>query len=179
MLKIAKTKYSDMRKVVVLAALFSFIFVHAQDIELVQKEIDQTLWKPFKEAFENLDAEKLNLLYAVKVLRVTPGGIDTENSFKNANFERLNGHKKSNTTLQLDFWFDSRHTNANASYDVGFYRMVLTNTNGVNIIYGQFHIVLKKTNGTWKITQDWDTSSINGKDISITDFERQKPIQFD
>lgn len=168
-----------MRKIITLAIMFSFTFVPAQDIEFIQKEIDQTLWKPFKAAFENLDAEKLNLLYASEVLRVTPGGIDTENSFKNANFERLNGHKMRNTALQLDFWFDSRHTNANASYDVGFYRMVLTNTHGVDVIYGQFHIVLKKMNGIWKIIQDWDSSSINGKDISVADFERQKPMRFD
>ena len=167
-----------MRKYIFLVVLFSITVVQAQDIGLVQKEIDQNLWKPFKEAFEKLDAEKLNSLYAEEVLRVTPNGIDTENNFRNGNVERLNGHKMSNTSLQLDFWFDSRHTNETTSYEVGFYRMRLTKAEHVNTIYGQFHIVLKKIEGTWKIAQDWDTDKINGKVISKQDFEKQKPIRF-
>ncbi len=154
-------------------------FAHAQNIELVQKEIDQNIWKPFKAAFESLDAEKLNSLYAEEVLRVTPNGIDTKNNFKKANIKRLTDHEKNKTDLQLDFWFDSRHTNETTSYEVGFYRMNLSNTDRVTSLYGQFHIVLKKSSGRWKIIQDWDTDSINGKDLSKQDFEKQRPIQFD
>lgn len=168
-----------MKKHIGLILLLSMTFAHAQNIELVQKEIDQNLWKPFKSAFENLDAEKLNSLYAEKVLRVTPNGIDTKNYFKKANIKRLTDHGKNKTNLQLDFWFDSRHTNETTSYEVGFYRMILSNADGVTTIYGQFHIVLKKSAGSWKIIQDWDTGSINGKDLSKQDFEKQSPIQFD
>lgn len=168
-----------MKRYIIILALFSVTFVHTQNMELVQKEINQSLWKPFKAAFEDLDAGKLNALYAKEVLRVTPSGIDTENNFRKANVERLKSHKLSNTDLQLDFWLDSRHTNETTSYEVGFYRMTLTNASTIDTIYGQFHIVLKKINGLWKITQDWDTSKINGKEIAQQDFEKQKPIQFD
>ena len=168
-----------MKKYIVLLTLFSITLVHTQNTELVQKEINQSLWKPFKAAFEDLDAEKLNALYAKEVLRVTPSGIDTENNFRKANIERLKAHKLSNTDPQLDFWLDSRHTNKTTSYEVCFYRMTLTKANNVDTIYGQFHIVLKKTDGLWKIAQDWDTGKINGKDISRQDFDKQEPIQFD
>lgn len=162
-----------------LILLFSVTFVHAQNIELIQKEIDQDLWKAFKSAFENLNPEKLNSLYADEVLRVTPKGIDTENNFRNDNIKRLTDYQKNQTDLQLDFWFDSRHTNETTSYEVGFYSMILTHTDGAKTMYGQFHIVLEKISGEWKITQDWDTASINGKDISKQDFEKQSPMQFD
>lgn len=168
-----------MKKYIPFLTLFLAFFANSQDIVKVQKEIDQTLWRPFKQAFEELNAKKLNALYAEEVLRVTPKGIDTKNSFKEVNSERLNGHKDRSTVLELDFWFDSRHTNEDTSYEVGFYRMTLTNDEGIDDIYGQFHIVLKKRNGIWKITQDWDTTVLNGKALSKEDFEKQPPIRFD
>ena len=168
-----------MKRYIGIIMLFSATFVYAQNSKLIQEEIDLNLWKPFKASFENLNAEELNSLYAEEVLRVTPNGIDTENNFHGANTERLAGHQKRNTDLQLDFWFDSRHTNETTSYEVGFYRMILTNTDAIDTIYGQFHIVLKKIGGKWKITQDWDTGSINGTSLSKEDFEKQIPMQFD
>ena len=50
--------------------------------ETIQKEIDQTVWKPFQEAFETLDGDALNATYAAQVLRVTPQGIDTKTPLK-------------------------------------------------------------------------------------------------
>ncbi|MFK7812479.1 MAG: DUF4440 domain-containing protein [Maribacter sp.] len=168
-----------MRQFSLVVLLFSFTFVFAQDVETIQKEINQNLWKPFKAAFETLDGPALNALYAENVLRVTPNGIDTKNTFKAANLKRFEDNRKSQITINLDFWFDSRHTNSDTSYEVGFYSMQLTNPDGVNTIYGQFHIVLKKEDGAWKITQDWDTASINGNAITVVDFEKQEPLRFE
>lgn len=168
-----------MRKFSLVVLLFSVTFIFAQDTQTIQQEINQNLWKPFKAAFETLDGPALNTLYAKQVLRVTPNGIDTENNFREGNLKRFDENRKSQTSIQLDFWFDSRHTNSDTSYDVGFYRMQLTNTDGVNTIYGQFHIVLKKEDDSWKITQDWDTATINGNVITASDFEKQKALQFE
>ncbi len=168
-----------MRKFTLLILLFSVAFVSAQNAQEIQKEINQTLWKPFKAAFENINGPALNDLYANQVLRVTPNGIDTENKFKEGNLKRFEDNKNSQTSIQLDFWFDSRHTNSDTSYEVGFYKMQLTNPEGENTIYGQFHIVLKKEDGAWKITQDWDTTTINGNTITASDFEKQEPLQFE
>jgi len=168
-----------MRKLTLLLTFFTLISSLAQDVETIQNEIDQNLWKPFKTAFQTVDGPALNSLYADKVLRVTPNGIDTENKFKDSNLKRFEKNIETNTSVQLDFWFDSRHTNSTTSYEVGFYRMNLSNADGENIIYGQFHIVLEKIDGTWKITQDWDTTEINGTSISAVDFEKQKPLEFE
>jgi len=168
-----------MRNFIVPILLFSVAFASAQDFQSVQEEINRTLWKPFKAAFETLNETALNDLYADEVLRVTPNGIDTDNQFKAGNIKRFADNRERSTSIQLDFWFDSRHTNADTSYEVGFYRMKLSNQEGENSIYGQFHIVLKKENGTWRITQDWDTTSINGNTITAADFEKLPPIQFE
>ncbi len=149
------------------------------DVITIQKEIDQTVWKPFQKAFETLDGDALNATYADQVLRVTPQGVDTQNAFKKKNAERFAENKKNGDTISLDFWFDSRKTNETTSYEVGFYRIGFIASGGdIQYSYGQFHIVLEKINGQWKITQDWDTATIAGKSITAGDFEKRKPMQF-
>lgn len=169
-----------MKKLTVLCFLsFSFFGFAQNETEKIQNVIDQEVWKPFQKAFEDVDGEALNATYAKNVLRVTPNGIDTKNSFKAKNLERFNQNKKDDLSITLDFWFDSRHTNKTTSYEVGFYRIGFTDSNSETAYsYGQFHIVLKKFNGHWKITQDWDTDMINGKKIDAEDFEKQKPLRF-
>lgn len=168
----------NIQSILLVITLLTFTHGFAQQSAAVQKEIDNTLWKPFQKAFEALDGEALNVLYAKEVLRVTPSGIDTENAFKVANIERFKNNKADGVGIQLDFWLDSRHTNEHTSYEVGFYRIHFKTTTGVNTVYGQFHIVIKKIDGTWKITQDWDTDRIAGVPITAKDFDKNPPLQF-
>ena len=162
-------------------ALITFLSFNSNaqsNTESIQKEIDKTVWKPFQKAFQTLDSKALNAIYADKTLRVTPQGIDTEEAYKLGNIERFKASKDNGVSIQLDFWFDSRFTNESTSYEVGFYRIRATVGENLNDSYGQFHIVLKKLDGEWKITQDWDTTTINGQAINKEDFERQTPLKF-
>lgn len=168
-----------MCKLLLLMLLFFVSNMFAKEEHAIQQDINQNLWAPLKQAFETLDAPTLNALYAKEVLRVTPRAIDTENNFKSNHEERFKNYRNTQTKIQLDFWFDSRHTRADTSYEIGFYRMKLRGLKGVNTVYGQFHIVLKKEGGAWKITQDGDTITINGTAILASDFEKQKPMEFE
>ncbi len=173
-------KRRSMRFIFVFVVLLSSVPIGAQtNVSQIQKEIDKTVWKPFQKAFETLNGAALNSTYADEVLRVTPDGIDTKNEFKTANLNRFLKNKTDAATITLDFWFDSRHTNETTSYEVGFYR-IGTSYYGKepNYNYGQFHIVIKKINGHWKITQDWDTARINGNSITSEDFQKQEPLKF-
>lgn len=148
-------------------------------VEELHTEINEQVWKPFQQAFESLDGAALNATYAEEVLRVTPAGIDTKNAFKPKNLKRFERNKKEGVSIALDFWFDSRKTNENTSYEVGFYQIAATSKDGETTNnYGQFHIVLKRIEGEWKITQDWDTTTINGEEITKENFAKQLPIQF-
>ncbi|MDT0605996.1 hypothetical protein [Croceitalea rosinachiae] len=168
-----------MRQLIIFSILAISFNTSAQSVQLLQKEIDSTIWKPFQKAFETLDGEALNATYAEDVLRVTPEGIDTENSFKVKNLERFVQNKKEGISITLDFWFDSRRTNETTSYEVGFYRIGFKNSkNETTFSYGQFHIVLEKLDGQWKITQDWDTNIIKGKSIGEADFSIKRPLRF-
>lgn len=149
------------------------------NVDTIQKVIDKTVWKAFQSAFEQLDGKALNSVYAARVLRVTPDGLDTNSQFKEINKTRFEPNIINGDRLALEFWFDSRHTNATTSYDVGFYRMsVATSAGETDYFYGQFHIVVQKIGGHWKIVQDWDTASIGGHPITAADFARRSPVQF-
>ena len=170
-------KIHKMRTLFFLFLFCSSSLVIGQDVATIQKNIDQTVWKPFQQAYEALDSEALNATYADEVVRVTPEGIDTQNEFKRRNIASLKASKDSNTSIKLDFWFDSRHTNQDTSYEVGFYKIGVTTNKDTQYIYGQFHIVLKKINEQWKIIQDWDTLTINGQSIGVTDFDKKEAIK--
>ncbi len=145
----------------------------------VQQAIDASIWKPFQDAFEHMDGEALNALYAEDVLRVTPQGLDTRGGFKQFNKTRFDANRARGDRIELDFWFDSRHTGSTVSYDVGFYRVRMIAASGeATSFFGQFHIVLKNLDGQWKIVQDWDTASIGGHPITAEDFSRRPPVQF-
>lgn len=168
-----------MHKLILICMLFLVGHLMAQEnIPQLHSEIDQQVWRPFQKAFEALDAEKLNALYAENVLRVTPQGIDTRNKFKGQNLQRFKENKENGTKINLDFWFDSRKTTTDTSYEVGFYRIRFLTKGKESIVYGQFHIVLKRINNYWKITQDWDTTFINGNEITAKDFAKNTPISF-
>ncbi|UII77403.1 nuclear transport factor 2 family protein [Flagellimonas sp. HMM57] len=169
-----------MRKLILILFVFTAFLSYSQDsVTQIQEEINREVWKRFKIAFETLDGIALNSIYADEVLRVTPQGIDTESIFKSGNLERFQKNKADGMSIALDFWFDSRHTNESTSYEVGFYRIGFKDKAGVtNYSYGQFHIVLKKIDGTWKITQDWDTTNINGKPITAEDLAKKEFQKF-
>ena len=153
-------------------------FVEAQDIEKWQSEIDDQVWRPFHRAYESFDAAALNDIYAQEVIRVTPAGIDTEEKFKSVNFKRFAQQKSTDAEVQLDFWFDSRQTNQSTSYEVGMFRIRSIVEGKETTLYGQFHIVVEKQSGVWKITQDWDTDTVNGKKLTAEDFARNSPMDW-
>lgn len=164
---------------IVLCLLFSVsLSTLAQSQDYRQIAIDSQVWKPFHDAFEARDAKTLNALYAEEVLRVTPAGVDTKSLFKQQNTESYGRANTNGTKTALDFWFDSRQTTNDTSYEVGIFK-ITSETNGVSsTFYGQFHIVIKKIDGVWKITQDWDSPNINGRAITAEDFKRKPPLQF-
>jgi ketosteroid isomerase-like protein len=148
------------------------------NVKSIQNEIDKTVWKVFQQAFENLDVDALNRTYADDILRVTPNGIDTEDNFKLGNVEHFEALKVKEASIKLDFWLDDRKTNATTSYEVGFYRIATTINELTTYSYGQFHIVLKNISGKWLITQDWDTTTINGNTIGKEDFDKKESLKF-
>jgi len=175
-------KQPTFKVIIVLYVLFISLFsinAQAENEKFWQQQIDEQVWTPFVKAYEAFDGPAFNALYADKVLRVTPAGIDTDGHFKVDNMTRFADRKASNISTELDFWFEHRQTIADTSYEVGYFRIHSTNNDETSVFYGQFHIVIEKIAGQWLITQDWDSDFVRGAKVSAADFETQQPIKFD
>jgi ketosteroid isomerase-like protein len=80
---------------------------------------------------------------------------------------------KINYTFELRFL--ERISNGEVAYEVGYFKNESINPSGEKRIgYGQFHVTLRKENGTWKILVDSD-SNLNGT-ITEEIFLAAKPL---
>ncbi|WP_421763286.1 nuclear transport factor 2 family protein [Ekhidna sp.] len=138
----------------------SFCFAFSQNTE---KEINNMVWKPFTQAWEANDGEAFNKIHSKDVWRINPGRLLIGEEYKSRNSMRMNGVKKDRI---IEFTFETRTSNGDNAYEVGYYR--ITDTSGLEpkFYVGRFHVALKKIDGQWKIIQDWDTDKIN--DVEIT-----------
>ena len=126
----------------------------AQD---AQTEIDQQVWTKFTNAWEANDGEAFNAIHTDDVWRINPGRLRVGDEYKKRNADRMNGQKKNSI---IEFSFESRSSNENNAYEVGYYR--ITRSDDGQQFVGRFHVAIVKIDGVWKIRQDWDTDEING-----------------
>ncbi len=161
-----------------LFSLFCLTFTFAQDAEKLQKEIDQEVWKPFTEAFQNMDGEAFNALHSDDVLRANPWGIQVGEEYKKKTLEGYKRNKERGDKRTIQFWFEHRKTKADISYEVGYYKITSKNKDGERNHYARFHCVIQKIDGQWKITQDWDTNNINGHKVTEDDWLKGTPLEF-
>ena len=132
--------------------------------------IDQQIWEPFKQAYKTRDATLYLSIHADDILRVTKDGIRSGAAFRE---NIIKWYKKDNNQRSIDFKFEHRIHDKDIAYEVGYYKSTFTPENGESkVSIGRFHVVIIKINGSWKITQDWDTDVINGYVFSEKDFDK-------
>lgn len=140
-----------------------------------QEEINNQIWKPFTEAWEANDGEAFNKIHSKDVWRINPGRLLVGDEYTSRNSERMDGVTKDRI---IEFSFETRTVNGNNSYEVGYYRVTDTSGEEPKFYVGRFHVALKKIDGKWKIIQDWDTSKINGIEITPESISQRNFIHF-
>ena len=159
-----------------LLILFISSRIEAQDAtvsEKIAEEVNNTVWKPFKKAYETRDAEAFNTLHTDDVLRVSKWGIKVGDEYKNGVINGYKRYAESQITTTIDFWLEHRIYKGDVGYEVGYYRIVQNELGKKErTSYARFHVVLRKESGKWKIAQDWDTSNLNGVEVTAEDFEK-------
>ena len=145
----------------------------------IEGEVNAQVWGPFVESWTKADADAFNALHTDDVLRVSAGGLRLGPEYKERNtasFERI---QASNDKRQIQFWFEHRIYSGNHGYEVGYYKITVDRPGqDTRAYYARFHVVLRKENGAWKIAQDWDTSNINGHQVSEEDWQKGTPLDF-
>ncbi len=133
---------------------------------LLQQEIDDQVWRSFRKAYSDFDAELMNSVHHDDVIRASSWSIQIGDEYKSRNAERYQAAKERGDKRTIDFYFESRKTTKTHAVETGYYKVTSTRNNNVNESYGYFHIILKKENDRWQILYDWDTDAINGSKIN-------------
>lgn len=136
-----------------------------------QQEINVQVWKPFIKAYAAHDAQLYNSLHADDILRVNEQGIRIGEQYKKSNTKNFQRNKSQGSTAHIEFKFISRQANEQVAYEVGVYKGVFVVKGKTYIGYGNFHVVLRKIKGRWKIMQDWDSVLIGGKKIDEAHYQ--------
>lgn len=139
-----------------------------------QAEIDEQIWIPFTKAWETNDGKAYNAIHSDDVWRINPGRLLVGAEYKNANSERMQGQEKNSI---IEFSFETRTSNGNNAYEVGYYKVTRNSGNAQESFVGRFHVALKK-DGKWKIVQDWDTDEINGEKLTAESLKNREFTHF-
>lgn len=159
-----------------LTLVFSFLAVHSFG-QNYQREINDQVWKPFIQAFNNHDANAFLKVHSKDLIR---SGRDQKTLLNwdaylkqqsaGNKFEVENKVKRS-----IDLHFTERLSNQTQAIDVGIYKTTVTRSDGsTESFYGRFHVVHRKENGVWRILVDTDSSE--GNTIGEKDFLAAKPL---
>ena len=152
--------------------------IHAQGTDLrdiIEEQVNQDVWQPFKKSYEERDWKTFNSLHTDDVLRAHDRGIQIGQEYKSA--MRQYYESPSNRKAMIDFVMERRTYKDDVGYEVGCYRVTYSEEGKEDrMSYGRFHVVLKKIDGQWKIAQDWDSNSFNGRPIGPEDFDDSKKL---
>ncbi len=140
-----------------------------------------TTWAKFYKAFKTLNYTLMAEIHSKDLVRVSGEkrilDYDTYITNYKAGFKR---DKAAGQTSTISLRFFERINNDTNASERGIYKLVRNKgTDKEQAYYGQFHVLLKKSDGTWKITMDYDSSEGGtiGEDqyqkaFAIDDFEK-------
>lgn len=147
----------------------------AQDL---QKEINEQVWKPFIENFNNRNAKGFLAVHSKDVVR-SPRDSKMIFGWDDYLKQQTDGDQRaaaSGRKHSLQLHFTERIADKNLAMDVGIYKTTFTDSQEQSRAgYGRFHVVLRKENGVWKILVDTDSSE--GGTIGEKEFVAARAIE--
>lgn len=159
--------------ILVIWIFLPFLLVLSQENSAISSEIDSQVWQTFIRTFGAYDGEGFNAIHTPDVLRGNPESLSEGESYFRQNIDQSLKGQQSGRTRSIAFTFEHRVHSDLVAYEVGYYRVTVAKAGEVpQKFFGQFHVVLRKENGRWRIAQDWDASTINGVPVSEEMFLR-------
>ncbi|MBO0323129.1 nuclear transport factor 2 family protein [Muricauda sp. CAU 1633] len=125
--------------------------------------IKNDVWIPFMEAYDQSDSQKLKSIHTEDIVRVTQDQnlIETGESYLTNFGQFVESVKARGSQLGIAFAILSTAMDdgGELAYQTGYYRFSSRHGEDQDFAvrgYGQFHVGLKKENGSWKIWLDSD-----------------------
>jgi len=141
-----------------IACAQSYAYAQADSL---QQQINQQVWKPFIQSFNNLDTKGFMSVHSKEMTRVIQDG-NTLYGYDRYYRETEQGNQstiKANRKRTIELRFTRRIASYNKAFEVGYYKFTSVQPDGTSRNgYGKFHVLLRRENGTWKILMDADAS---------------------
>jgi hypothetical protein len=153
----------------------SFCYSQKKDAKIYTEVLNQ-VWKPFKKSFDTKDSKMFNSIHTEDILRINAWGIKQGVIYKNGITKSYS--KKSSRTRTIDFWIEQSVFSETVSHQIGYYAVTYKELNKADkTSYAQFQVTLKKINGVWKISQDFDTENVGSKKVDISFVEKLEKLE--
>jgi len=153
------------------ALLLFFSTLCFSQTDSLQKEINEQVWKPFIQAFNNNDNEAFSAVHSKEVTRV----LQDNNQLMGYDqyFKKIPDSTKAKWSAwkkNIELRFLQRIASNGKAFEVGYYKSTSTNTQTgeKRTGYGKFHVLLRKENGAWKILMDADAHEKTDEAIFLT-----------
>ncbi|EZH72106.1 hypothetical protein ATO12_24525 [Aquimarina atlantica] len=143
---------------IVLVAFLSFIHVTIAQEDAIHKKINADMYGKFSKAFKTLDYDLFASIHSKEMIRISGNGGEIKKAGT-----YLKGYQKrwsapSQKPAPIDFRLFERVYSDSLVSDRGIYRVTyIDDNNQTKYSYGQFHVVLKMEDQSWKILIDYDS----------------------
>jgi len=142
--------------------LFLMVFPHKSNAQSgTNLEEINKVWYTFYQAFDSLDYKLMAAIHSKNLTRISGGkNIMNYETYINNYKSRFYKAKKKKQTSEISLRFFERINNDSIASERGIYKLV-KNKDHEQTYYGQFHVILKKEQGIWKIVMDYDSNEGN------------------
>jgi len=140
----------------------------------LQQQINDQVWKPFIQTYNNMDAEGFMAVHSKDMSRVLQDDkrITNYTQYYESNKRNNAYSKKHNEKRKIELRFIQRIAGNDKAFEVGYYKVTITSPDGkVRSFYGKFHVLMRKENGVWKILMDADANEKTDEAV----FQSAKP----
>jgi Ca2+-binding EF-hand superfamily protein len=125
------------------------------------KQINDDVWTKFEQAFVTYDVDLFKSIHTQDILRIPADKkviVPSEEYFESQD-KSFNWIKENNYQTKIELKFIERICNASHASERGIFKFtIIDNETKERIIYGKFHVLLKKTDEKWKIFFDYDSN---------------------
>ncbi len=137
----------------------------------LQKEINEQVWKPFIKSFNEMDTEAFMAVHSKEMSRVSQ---DSKSIYGFEKYYQENKYwndrsKSEGRKHKIELRFTQRIAGNDRGFEVGYYKTTSIQPNGDSrSSYGEFHVLLRKENGKWKILMDADANEKTNETIFLS-----------